>query len=225
MDRLRALAALPFSRKVVVGVLTAVSATLIMVLNKHLGLGLSEEEVKVAAGAAALLGAAVILGIAHEDAASKGAGETPTPPVAGKPPFAPLALLGALLLLPACRGLDAAYVRADVDVWNSIAAEHDAAVTRACAGKAAADPIVTPTGYRTTVGEFLKSRAAWHWTWHRRLKRAHVDLGWDSTKLRAPTLREDGAPPLLEPPAAPRSPPIPDAPTATAVPALDGEGR
>jgi len=119
---------------------------------------------------------------------------------------------GAILAvcLGGCAGLDAAYVRADADRWNSIGAEHEAFVTRAVAGQSPDAPFVTPSGFKTTAGQFYKARAAWSWTWHRVLVRAHRDLKWDVAGLRAPSLREEGIP-VIAPPPVPH-PPIPDAP-------------
>lgn len=79
MDRLKGLLLLPFSRKVVVGIMTSLVTGLLFVLNKKLGLGLDNAELISFAGVAAATGASVILGIAHEDAAWKSV----------SPPFTP----------------------------------------------------------------------------------------------------------------------------------------
>lgn len=109
-----------------------------------------------------------------------------------------LALYLFALILAGCAGLDAALVRHDLDHWNSTDAEAEAFVAVACAGHKPDEPYVTPTGFKTTFGEFYKSRAAWAWTRHRVLKRACQDTKIDAAALRAPSLREEGIP-VLEP--------------------------
>jgi hypothetical protein len=73
MDALKGILSLPFSRKVITGICTTLAVMLLVVLNRKLLLGLSDAEVIAIATAAVIQGAAVIWGIAKEDAAEKSA--------------------------------------------------------------------------------------------------------------------------------------------------------